>query len=115
MRNLITLVRLWVIGDGKKQGYSFCHPRLGYYFWEEQGSDERAKWEQRFCNWGKQTLDALNTEQLDHKAASVYLLRHYANHLERSHAPAEAFYALVSNGWASSVGVVGCELWWFPE
>ena len=99
IRTQLRSVERWVIGDGKTQGYSYSHPRLGYYFWEQLSDKEQAAWDERFCAWGATTLAALNAEQLDPKAVPVYLLRHYSEHLERSHAPVEAFYALISNGW----------------
>lgn len=99
IRALLQSVERWVIGDGKVQGYSYSHSRLGYYFWEQLSDKEQREWDGRFCAWGARTLAALNGGELDPKAAPVYLLRHYAEHLERSHAPAERFYALISNGW----------------
>ena len=99
VRVLLQSVERWVVGNGKEQGYSYSHARLGYYFWEQLSRQEQVVWDGSFCVWGATTLAALNAEQLDPKVAPVYLLRHYANHLQRSHAPAEAFYALVSNGW----------------
>lgn len=95
----LTDIGRWVIGDGVEQGYTFSHPMFGYYFWAKMLPKQRQELDRHFCAWGTTTLRSLNAERLDPKAAPVYLLRHYGEHLERSHAPAEAFYALISNGW----------------
>lgn len=99
LRELLEYVSRWLVGDGKGQGYSYSHPRLGYYFWEQLGSQEQQMWDKRFCAWGAETLNALNTNQIVPKATPVYLLRYYTSHLQRCQLPAEEFYALVSNGW----------------
>jgi hypothetical protein len=93
------LLGRWVIGDGKQQGYVFSHPRLRDYFAERLTPVEASAWQAKFCAWGERVLQALNSGALTPKAAPEYLLRYYATHLQQSHAPAAAFYALVSNGW----------------
>jgi len=97
--HMAELLGRWVIGDGRKQGYVFSHPRLRNYFSDRMTPDEEREWQAKFCAWGERVLTALNTGTLDPKQAPEYLLRYYSTHLERSHAPAEAFYALISNGW----------------
>ena len=97
--HMAELLGRWIIGDGKKQGYVFNHPRLRNYFSERLTPDEEREWQDKFCNWGKRVLTALNTGAFDPKQTPEYLLRYYSTHLERSHAPAEAFYALLNNGW----------------
>lgn len=108
VRVLLQSVERWVIGNGKEQGYSYSHARLGYYFWEKLGSQEKQVWDGRFCAWGATTLAALNTNQLDPKAAPVYLLRHYANHLQRSHTPGGGVLCVGQQWLAQGVGGVGC-------
>ena len=88
-----------VIGDGQHQGFAFSHPRLGVYFYEELTPTERQAMERRFRSWGETTLKALNEGQLPPERASAYLVQYYAAHLERSGCDAEAFSALVSDGW----------------
>ncbi len=95
----LTDINRWVIGDGVEQGYTFSHPKFGYYFWEKMFPHQQQELDKRFTDWGAQVLDELNAELLDPKQAPEYLLRNYANHLERNLAPAEAFYAMISNGW----------------
>lgn len=99
VRWLIQQVSRWLVGDGKTQGYSYSHPRLGYYFWEQLNKHEQKAWNERFVGWGARILAELNAEVLAPERAPRYLLQHYADHLERSNAPAESFYALISNGW----------------
>jgi hypothetical protein len=99
VRRLLQTVSRWLIGDGKSHGYTFSHPRLGYYFWEQLGQAERADWDARFTAWGATTLAALNSGAVAPKATPRYLVQHYAAHLTRAHAPAEQFYALLSDDW----------------
>ncbi len=99
LRRLVDIVRRWLIGDGRQSGYSFSHSRLNYYFWEQLNRKEQREWNNRFCDWGEQTLNDLNTGVLAPKTASIYLLRYYAAHLDRAAAPPERFYDLISNGW----------------
>ncbi|GCE30249.1 hypothetical protein KDA_57330 [Dictyobacter alpinus] len=90
----------FVTGDGVHQGYVFSHPRLGSYFYEERlNTAERQAIEQRFLNWGEQTLAALNTETLAPQAASPYIIQYYGAHLDRAQASTETLLSLVSNGW----------------
>ena len=89
----------FVIGDGKTQGYVFSHPRLGEYFHEEWMTDtERLAWEQRFLDWGRQTLAHLDAGTLTPEDAPAYVVQYYGAHLEREGEP-ESLFALVSNGW----------------
>ncbi|GHO88513.1 ATP-binding protein [Dictyobacter formicarum] len=90
----------FVTGDGIHQGYVFSHPRLGNYFYEERLSDvEKQEIEQRFLNWGAQTLTALNEVRLMPEQASAYIVQYYGAHLERTQANAATLLTLVSNGW----------------
>lgn len=102
VRRLVRYVNRWLVGDGKEQGYSFGHPRLGYHFWEQLGQHEQEEWNKRFCNWGGDIIESLNGDRLIAKTTSRYLIQHYSAHLERSNAPAKQFYALISNGWRAA-------------
>jgi hypothetical protein len=98
-RSLAPLAR-FVTGDGIHQGYVFSHPRLGNYFLEEQlNESERQTVEQRFLDWGAQTLAALNEGHLAPELASSYCIQYYGAHLERAHADAHSLQALISEGW----------------
>ncbi len=102
----LTDINRWVTGDGVEQGYTFSHPRFGYYFWEKMLPRQQEELDKRFTEWGELVLRELNAGKLTPKRAPEYLLRNYASHLERSNAPAEAFYALISNGWRLAWEVV---------
>ena len=99
VRRLAQTINRWLIGDGKSHGYTFSHPRLGYYFWEQLGATEQADWDVRFTAWGATTLAALHSGTIAPKAAPRYLVQHYAAHLTRADAPTAQFYALLSDGW----------------
>lgn len=95
---LYPLARL-IIGDGRKQGYVFSHPRLTTYFYERLTSEERQAWEGRFLAWGKETLETLHGGQLPPEKASTYLVQYYGAHLERTGGSSESLCALVHPKW----------------
>ncbi len=54
-------LRRFVVGDGERQGYSFSHPRLGFYFQEKiKAPRERRRWQGSFIEWGRQAIAAAN-------------------------------------------------------
>ena len=89
----------FVIGDGKEHGYVFSHPRLNLYFYEKLPMREREVWEQRFLNYGRQTLLALLRSESDPHDISPYLVRYYGAHLERMDADPDLFDELIFEGW----------------
>lgn len=99
LKKITKEVERFIIGDGKKLGYTFSHSRLGYYFWEEMTQPEQRKWEERFLNFGHHTLERLNNGTCDPHEAPSYAIQYYGAHLERADALSNAFYALVSEGW----------------
>jgi hypothetical protein len=97
--HMAELLGRWVIGDGRKQGYVFSHPRLRNYFSDRMTPDEEREWQSKFCGWGERVLAMLNAGSLKPKQAPEYLLRYYSTHLECNHAQADMFYTLISDGW----------------
>lgn len=90
----------FVVGDGQTQGYVFSHPRLNQYFYEEKLSKrDRENWENRFLNYGQQTLEALTSGKLSPTSIPSYILKYYGAHLKRAGATPENFYALVCQEW----------------
>ena len=89
----------FVLGDGRQQGYTFSHPRLGQYFYEQLSLRERQGAETRFLSWGQQTITALNSNQMQPEQVPHYLIQYYGAHLARAGASADALLALVSHGW----------------
>lgn len=93
-------LKRFVLGDGREQGYTFSHPRLGGYFYEEWLTEgERQTIEHRFLEWGRRTLSALNDGHLSPEKVQTYLVQHYSAHLERAKSPAKAFLSLIDHGW----------------
>src|SRR5579883_959455 len=89
-----------VLGDGRTMGYAFSHPRLaGYFFSERLTKGERQAVEQRYLQWGAQTVATLNASAKGPAQAPSYLLQYYGAHLERSRDGVPALLALVSQGW----------------
>jgi hypothetical protein len=81
----------FVIGNGKRQGWVFSHPKLGQYFSEEAMVDaDREEWEERFLDLGRGTLKALCAGQ-SVRRDRTYGLLHYGAHLQRVHTAAEDF------------------------
>lgn len=98
-QHLAPLAR-FVTGDGIRQGYVFSHPRLGSYFFEERLSEAaRHEVEDRFLQWGKQTLTELNAGKMAPEDASAYIIQYYGAHLEHAHSDVTPVLALVSDGW----------------
>lgn len=89
----------FVVGDGRQQGYSFSHPRLGHYFNERLTAGERRKIEARYRGWAASTLTALKHGDLAPARVSPYLVQYLSAHLLHADADADAFNALVSDGW----------------
>lgn len=89
----------FVLGDGRQQGYTFSHPRLGQYFYEQLAARERQAAEAHFLSWGQQTIAALNSNQMQPEQAPHYLIQYYGAHLARAGAGADALLAFVSHGW----------------
>ena len=100
LQAIVSAVGRFIIGDGQTQGYTFSHPRLGYYFREEQMTEQgRREWGQRFLDFGQRTLAALDSDKLNPRQAPPYIVRYYGAHLQRAGAGAEHYYALVNAGW----------------
>src|SRR5262249_3061616 len=98
-----TLEPLWrfVIGDGTAIGYSLGHPKLGQDLREDYfgGSDVIARTKAGLLEWGHETIQALESGQLDPRDTSPYLLQFYAQHLRAERASPVLLRELVSNGW----------------
>ncbi len=99
LKETLLPLQRFVLGDGRQQGYTFSHPRLGQYFYEQLSKAERQATEERFLKWGQQTLAALNAGQIAPGQVPAYLLQNYGAHLVRAGASAEALLALISHGW----------------
>jgi hypothetical protein len=96
------LARL-VIGDGKKQGYTFSHPGLRQYFWEKLSPNERAELEKRFLEWGLGYVKRLRQGEVAPDQIPPYLVHALGDHLERSNAKPEDWLHLVDGTWAEAV------------
>ena len=89
----------FVIGDGKINGYTFSHPRLGYYFKDKLSEREQHDWEEKFLAWGRDTVQALELALLTPVKTPPYIVQYYGIHLEQTHASAETMLTLVCQGW----------------
>jgi hypothetical protein len=96
----VRTMQRFVIGDGEEVGYSFSHPKLGYYFYDQLSAGERQVWEGYFLAYGAAQLTALNEKRLPPAAASACMVRYYGAHLER--AERTELYGLVSEGWQAA-------------
>jgi hypothetical protein len=100
LREVATESGRFIIGDGRTQGFTFSHPKLGDYFREEQMTEqERSEWGQRFLDFGQRTLVALKNGKLDPRRTPPYAVQYYGAHLEREDAPPDRFDELVCEGW----------------
>lgn len=97
----------FVIGDGESRGYTFSHPRLGYYFFELLDKDEQQAWNGFYVQHGMQTLQTLrnNPQNLwpsEEIYPHAYTVQHYVSHLERASAKRSVFYDLICQEWAQA-------------
>ena len=97
---VVRTIARFIVGDGRRQGYVFSHPRLRDYYDRLIGSEkERRDWDQRFVDYGARTLDDMGEGRLDPGDAPRYVIQYYRVHLARTKAPRELFYRLVSRPW----------------
>lgn len=96
---LVPLSR-FVLGDGKEQGYVLSHSLLRDYYRDEQMlPDQRLQLEERFLNYGKDTLRALSAGRLAPANVPRYILRNYGSHLKNAGSSPERYLELVDNVW----------------
>lgn len=102
----LEVLRRFIIGDPQIQGYTFSHPKLGQYFWEDLTETERTRWERRFLAWGEQMLQEFISGRRDpRKKADVpaYVVRHYGAYLTRAQQPLEKWLELIHHrSWAQA-------------
>lgn len=82
----------FLIGDGSADGYTFSHPRLAQYFWEQLGADEQREWDRTFLAWADHWRA---TRKSRPDAVSAYPIQYYATHLGRSRATADDWTAVL--------------------
>ena len=99
IKQAITPLNRFVIGDGNEQGYAFAHPKLGEYFRDQLEDKEQIDWQLRFIAWGRKTLLSLQTCQMNPLDVSKYLMMYYGRHLEETDASIEGFLELASWEW----------------
>lgn len=93
-----SLARL-IVGDGDGQGYAFSHARLGHYLAEQLRPVERTLWQQRFLDYGADTLAQLHAGALAPADTSAYVVRHYRAHLVQAGAELAQLSPLLSEPW----------------
>ncbi|GAA4238538.1 hypothetical protein GCM10022254_54910 [Actinomadura meridiana] len=86
----------FVIGDGRATGFVFSHPRLAMFFLDAMSARERRAWEERFLDYGRQTLERVRGGETD---VPSYPIRFHGAHLEAAAAPDEELYALLDRTW----------------
>lgn len=89
----------FVIGDGRKQGFVFSHPKLADYFRSRLTERDKTMWQGRFLVWGKRTLADLKTGRANPASVPQYLMQYYGRHLEDTDADIENFLELVTWEW----------------
>ena len=99
LQEILQSLSRFVIGDGRSQGYTFSHPRLGFYFYEKLARSEQQTVELQFLKWGTEILDRANRGNMPLEHGTPYIIQYYGAHLERMGQPAEAFLPLISDGW----------------
>ena len=102
LEEALRLLARLVVGDGKRQGYAFSHPRLGQYFWEKLSRREQQALEGRFLDWGLGCVEGLRRGEVAPQEVSPYLVRALGGHLARAGAGPEDWLRLVHGAWAAA-------------
>lgn len=105
LKIIAKMVGRFVIGDGKERGYTFSHPRLGYYFFDQLGKLEQEFWNNRYVQYGISTLHSLREQKRISWSDSEiqpysYILQHYIQHLDRAKAQCDIYYEIICHEWA---------------
>src|SRR5262249_5177835 len=83
-----------IIGDGRRQGYVFSHPRLGEFVREEiLDEPERLSYGKRFLSYGTAAVKGM---QAGRSRLPEYVVRWYCTHLIESRATVAAFIPLLT-------------------
>ena len=100
-RDLKRIIR----GDGNGRGYSFTHPALREYEYEQLGHDVE-EWEQRFLKYGLQQSQSMAEGSLTTDQTSLYLLKYHGAFVRRmisngipEYLKDPHVYALISRDW----------------
>lgn len=80
-----------LVNNGDDGGLAFVHPRLGYHYRAllEQQPTRLEKFSKGFIAWGRQTINALNLNELASCDCPVYLLHHFVQHVRDADLPPE--------------------------
>jgi hypothetical protein len=91
----------FVLGDGRRQGYTLQHPRLAGYLRTEYVLDEATsiRATAAFLQWGQDTVRELANGTRAPDQVQEYLLLYYRKHLEIGSESSKLFFELVSDGW----------------
>jgi hypothetical protein len=93
------LARL-IIGDGRKQGYVFSHPRLSEFVREEMLEErERSKCKERFLRYGTEVINQMT--QVNREGLSEYVVRWHSTHLLDSGTTGRQFLPLLDGRWCA--------------
>jgi len=76
LREALKPLDRFIIGDGTVHGYALSHPRLGDYFREGLSTSEQQDWQQRFLDWGQDTVHALEQGTLTPANAPAYIVQY---------------------------------------
>ena len=99
LRHAIRPLNRFIIGDGKKQGFVFSHPKLAEYFRDELDEDEQEAWQECFLAWGRRTLANLQAGSVEPRDVPQYLMSYYGRHLQDANADVDDLLQLVSWNW----------------
>jgi len=99
IEKILDALRHSVAGDGISLGFDFIHPRFREHYYSRLSDAEKKMWQDRFLDYGRRTLESLNSGELPPENASAYLVQFYCAHLESDDCGPDELIALVSDGW----------------
>lgn len=100
LEDTMQVLRRFVVGDGRSQGYVFGHPRLGEYFFSRlQDAGRALRHEQRFVDWGLRCLREVAAGERSPGEVPSYVPQFLRRHMARVASPAAQVAVLISPTW----------------
>ncbi len=98
-RSTIQLGRL-IVGDGRKSGWVFSHPKLRDYFWDEMGASLQEQWSTSFLSSVRKAVALAEEGRL--REIPRYCIEFGAAHLIRAKVDYRELQNLASQSWLNA-------------
>ncbi len=93
-------LRRLLVGDGKTRGYTFSHPRIGYFFAEEFMTEtRRSDVDHILSEYCRRVSQGVGNKTGPSINSSLYVLSFSIDHFRRIVAPIDYYEGLLGQGW----------------